>query len=527
MRRIGRRKLLLRLIYLSLSIAILWQGGRVVLHLRTPREVEYNTYHTVHVGGHVDRPGRYRVPEGTTQFQILKTAGVRPTSDITSFNLSQQVVSDQNMDVGERQEPVSLKVSPHRARLEFYFGGVDIVSEDGRSRPDREGILIEQGDRVLTEASSQAEISLGAYSRIDIDDFSEIVFDEIGVEEEDKTVSTIFHRSGICWYKMVYTSKDERYYVLTSTANIAVAGSGADFVVDVQTDAVRIHNTDGLLLVERPDGEEAVNLIAGQTALVYNDGRPIQVRTLAADVSPNERFSQLVKEKTTYMMRFMPLNFLFCGPANTYYLISAQFDKGVTHVIRLPATTSVQQFAQGFHSLDEAFLYGGVVFVVTLVEQLMSTRVTKYCIFGKDDVIRTASSIGGIGVNVDSKAASYLGVARGRQRLSGQKLIKFMSPKVSGSQDSRERQFVAMKSLFTALRSKNIVLTALLADQIIANIETNFTSQDVMDHYNKFMSRSNWDLEFHVLPTREINIEGKAYHDPKLEQAREILVGSE
>jgi hypothetical protein len=64
----------------------------------------------------------------------------------------------------------------------------------------------------------------------------------------------------------------------------------------------------------------------------------------------------------------MPLNFLFCGIPGIYYLFSIQFETGTTHVINIPASTSVEQFAQGFSSLNEAFLYGGAVFVATLVD---------------------------------------------------------------------------------------------------------------------------------------------------------------
>jgi hypothetical protein len=331
----------------------------------------------VNIQGNVLHPGKYRIPSGMTHFEILKVAGIRPTSDISSFDLAQQVSGDKQLDVGTMPNAVSIKKQPDNVRLEFSLGQISIIGRDGKSRPVEEGQAIAAGDRVLSEEKSQAELSVNAYSRMDVDEYSECVFDKINEEEKNKKLVAVFQKSGTCWYKITYGAKTELFRTTTPLVNISVAGTGADFMVVVRQDEIDIHDMDGLLLVERTTGSEAINMISGQSAVIFSDNRPFQVSQLASEVNPADRFSSLTKQKTDFVLRNMPLNFLFCAVPSVYYFISVHFETGKVHAVNIPGSVSVEEFVQGCSTLDQAFLYGGAVFVGTLIEQIMDARIPK------------------------------------------------------------------------------------------------------------------------------------------------------
>ncbi len=506
-------------IYLSLTGGIIWQGCHLIHDLQNRPMTPVKSI-IVNIQGNVKKPGRYKIPYGTTHFEILQVAGVTTTSDLTPFNLTAQIETDQEVNVGTLESPAGVKAN---ARLEFYFGEITIISPEGRDRVPREGMSIDEGDRILTEEKSQAELSVNTYSRIDMDDFSEITFDKIGLDAEGRNVIELYQKTGLCWYKIAYTEKDEQLKTLTPLADITVSGKGADYTVDVKYSETVINVLDGLLLVERPDGSDAINLITGQSVTIYRDGRPFVVTKLSGETNLTERFTQLIKTKTDIIMKHMPFNFLFFSAPAVYILVSVQFEKSTVYIVQLPAETSVSYYVQGFNTLQEAFLYGGPVFASTLVERIMNTRISKYATFDKNDIIRTAASIGGLKVAIDDKASAVLGLKKGPHLLKGQKIIQFLKPSVSGQEDSQKRQVEILKSIFEQLRSKNLIITSLLADQVLTNIESNITATEIMKHYNNFTSRKNWKFRNYSLPIRTTKKENKIIYEPILEESRKIL----
>lgn len=515
----SRHRLARRVVYVVLLSAIAWQAVRVARKLGTAPFVPQRSV-TVNVTGDVARPGTYRVPEGTTRFEILNVAGVRTTSDLSALNLAGQVGNRENLDVGRLDSPVGVKAS---VRLEFFFGKLTIVAPDGMQRPVQEGVTLNQGDRVLTDEESQAELSLNQYSRVDMDAFTELTFDRIGVDDEGRAVIDAFQKSGTCWYRIAYAGKSELFRVFTPLVNMTVGGQGADFTVEAQYSQVTINCTDGLLLVQRPDGSEEINLIAGQSVTVHSDGRPFEVGRFAPEMSLTERFSQLTRQRTEAVMRHMPFNFLFCGIPNVFYLVSVQFDRNTAHVVRLPEELSVRDYVQGFSTIQESFLYGGAVFTSTLVERIMNTRVPKYAVFQKEDVVRAVAAIGGVTVDVDDAAARALGIPRGRYALRGQQIVDFLKPSLSGSAAAARRQIAVMRALFEGLRTKNIVVTALMAEQVLSGVETNVQVAEAMRHYRNFTSRANWEFRTHRLPGRSIKMEAKTLFEADIEECRKLL----
>ena len=518
----SRKQIATYAVYGVLCLVLVWQTIHYILPLFYGSSA-FTGYCRVWVSGNVLRPGEYRVPEGTTHFEILKVAGLRLTSDISPFNLTQQIADNQQLQVGTMPNPVTLKPEPNKIRLEFFIGDPSITGFDGKKKPPFTGLEIKTKDRILTEEKAQAEFSAGTFSRIDMDNFSELTFEKIAEIENDKTVTSLAQKSGTCWYKIVYTAKTEAFKIYTPFVNVTVAGTGADFTIAVKPDEISVNNMDGLLLMERVSQNEAINLISGQTATVFNDNRPFQVTPLAMETSPADRFSFMTKQKTTHMMHHMPVNFVFCGAPAIFWFGSVQFENGTVHVVNLPAETSVEEFVQGCSRLDQAFLYKGGVFVSTVIEQIMDTPIPKYIVLEKEDLIRIAGSLGGVTVDVDEKAAAAMKLKKGPQKLSNQQLAFFLKPSLSGIDDFKRRQQVVMKALFDGLSSKNIVITALLAQQLISNIQTNFTATEIIDDYNKFVAVHNWTFKQHELPVKRTVRNGRAIADPDLDEARAIL----
>lgn len=510
------------LIYCAMGVFIAWQAANFLRGTKNSLSSSSNDYR-IEIEGNVVRPGAYRVGREVTQFEILKVAGIRPTSDISMFDLTRQVSGNQQIDVGTLPNPVAIKNQSATVRMEFSMGEINIVAGDGRSRTVEEGLDINAGDRILTQEKAQAELSVNTYSRVDIDEFSELVLDKINADEKGKKMVSTFQKSGTCWNKIVYTAKSELFKAVTPFVNITVAGTGADFMVVVKQDEIDIHDMDGLLLVERTTGAEAINMISGQSAVIFSDNRPFQVTQLASEANPTDRFSLLTKEKSNFVIRHMPLNFVFCAVPGVFIFFSIRFEAGKVHMVHIPGGTSVEEFVQGCSTLDHAFLYGGGVFVSTLIEQIMDARIPKYCVFDKEKVIRVVGAIGGLKVDVDEKAAAVMKVPKGPQNLTATQVVLFLKPNISGSEDFEARQTRVIKMLFQGLQSKNIVVTALLAQQLISNLETNFTSGEIMDHYAKFASGRNWVTKEYALPVKKVTQNGRIRIDPLLEECKTLL----
>lgn len=516
-----------RLIYAVLIAAIAWQGLHLFRSTSTDNQLSSKQTIDVYIDGNVRRPGKYRVSWGTTGFEILKVAGVRSTSDLSSVNLTGPIDSTGAITVGTLASPAQIKEDQIGARLEFFFGEISVTGSDGRSIPQHEGLAISPSDRIQTEASSQAELSIGAYSRIDMDNFAELVFDKIGLPENDRTVTELYQKSGACWYKIVYTKNSELFKINAQPVLISAGGSGADFLIEVTPDKTQINLMDGLLLVERSGSSEAINMISGQSVTIFSDERPFQVTKLAPDISVNEKFVQLSREKVNYLSRQMPLNLLFCGTPTTFYLINIQYEQNLWNIVRIPPELLIEQFANNINTLDEAFLFGGPVMVATFVERVLDARIPKYIVFEKTDIIRLAGAMGGVQVPIDANAAAYLKLSQGKQKLTDQNLIKYLSPTISGYDDSWRRQSDLFRALYDGLSNRSFVPTLLLSDQIIASTETNFSATELMDHYSKFKDKTNWRYQERTLPVTIVKRGNKTCFEPQLEKCKELLTTNE
>lgn len=509
--------------YALLLAGIGWQAYRIAGHLGKPVAIEHKDHHIVYVSGNVDRPGRYRVPDGTSRFELLRVAGVRPTSDISTLDLMGQLDDDEGVSVGTLSSPAAVAARGNDVRLEFFLGDIAIRSEGGNVRPREPGLVLVQGDRIIADSASQAEISMGPFTRIDIDQRSEIVLDELPRGAADRSYQ-VYQDKGTCWYRVVYATKGERMKVVTPAATATPAGTGADFMVELANNVTRIHALEGQVTVQRPGGEEVINLVGNQTLTVFAN-RPFQVSRTASDISAQRTFAELQKERTDLVVKNAPVNFVFCTLPDNYYFISVRYDESRAVVISIPGETSVETFAQGFNTLGQAFLLGGGPFVQSMVEQLLSTRVERYCALDKNGLLQIVTSLGNITVDVDDRAARFMGLRTGRQPLDADQVFTFLKPRISGLEDTRLREERVLRSLFDAVRGGNVVVTTALAQRALSVMESNFTVPEVVGAYAKFSAKQGWSMSMAHLPGTRQRMGSSTVFTPDPSAARRLLFG--
>jgi LCP family protein required for cell wall assembly len=505
-----------------MSALIIWQAVSLVSQFRQSRSLHLNKLIDVTVQGNVMKPGTYRVPEGTTQYEILKVAGVRTTSDLSNLALNQELSANQNLSVGSRNTPVKMNAF---LRLEFFLAGLAIETPDGMERPVQEGISIEQGDKVSTMTKSQAEISINSLSRIDMDGNTEITVEKISVENGIRTID-IFQRSGMCWYKIAYSGKDEVIRIFTPFAVFTARGKGADLTVTLKKNGAGVDCRDGVVVVERQRTGEKLNLMAGQRVIAYSDERPFDITRAATDAALPSKFSQLNKKKpetVTKQGQGIPTNILICAFPQTFQLINISFENGKMHAVNIPAETYVGDFASGFSTMGESFLYGGIDFTTSIVERMLNIRINKYAVIEKEDISRVAGAMGGVNIIIDQAAAAVLRLSAGSQKLKDDNLVAFLRPGISGDQDAARRQSEILRALFESFRSKSIVMTGLMADQILSTVESNINAGEMLQYYSKFSTQSSWEYINHPLPSKSLRISGKLFNQPLIDECRKLL----
>jgi anionic cell wall polymer biosynthesis LytR-Cps2A-Psr (LCP) family protein len=85
------------------------------------------------------------------------------------------------------------------------------------------------------------------------------------------------------------------------------------------------------------------------------------------------------------------------------------------------------------------------------------------------------------------------------------------------------RQTEVIRAIFDGFRTKGIVMTAIMADQVLSGIETNLTSTELMQDYANFSSRTGWSMKSHTLPVKTLTADGKTYEQPVLDACRALL----
>jgi hypothetical protein len=135
--------------------------------------------------------------------------------------------------------------------------------------------------------------------------------------------------------------------------------------------------------------------------------------------------------------------------------------------------------------------------------------------------------MGGLQVNLDQQAASYLKLSLGKHTLADQSLIDFISPSISGVEGASRRQAELLHVIFNGVINKNIIPTITIAEQIIGSAESNFGATEIMDQYSKFSEKSGWQYKEFELPATIVRRNNRNCYEPQLELCRKLLTSYE
>jgi len=79
-------------------------------------------------------------------------------------------------------------------------------------------------------------------------------------------------------------------------------------------------------------------------------------------------------------------------------------------------------------TFDEAILYGGPSLAASVLERILTIRLTRYAVFTKDNILKTADLLGGVSTSLDDKAAAQMRMSGGAQKLKSADLAKIPFP---------------------------------------------------------------------------------------------------
>jgi hypothetical protein len=130
--------------------------------------------------------------------------------------------------------------------------------------------------------------------------------------------------------------------------------------------------------------------------------------------------------------------------------------------------------------------------------------------------------MGGLNTTIDEKAAAELRLTRGRQKLGSNDILTYLSP-FAGIEESRIRQASLIRNLYEDLSKKAFVPTLLLAEQLLTNTESNFIASDIMDQYNKFITKNGWSFNEHTFPATVIKHDNSVFYEPDLMKCKLLL----
>jgi hypothetical protein len=464
---------------------------------------------TVTITGNVKSPGKHKIPWGSTVFDLLQVVGVQPNSDLNQFALAQELNNGEEIKVGQLDKTVSIEKSNKAGacEIDFYKGSVEIKDSQGNARNPSVGMFLQAGDVLSTLQEARFLLKFKDRSSVVIDEESRFRIEKIAEIEEDKNVTKLILFSGKMWATISPQKEDAEFSI--ETPHLRTIIRGTEFSIEVTSVETTIKLLDGIMFVQSFDGNQGINLIAGQQVIFSGGGRPLRSEELTTYDSDILR--SLQSERNLFHEKNKQLSLLFCGIPNTYiYLKMNPVQKNII-TIHIPNNTWVGDIVEGFQTFDKAFLYGGAKFTSSITERLLHAKIEKYMIYESRDIIDIIDMVNGIDVDVDSRAASNLNISAGKNHLSGTSVAQFMKYTISGTEDAHFRQRKVLNALFDEIKDKNIILSTSIIAQMIARSTGDFSAGEAVDYYSLFNSVKGWGIKTVSLPGRYITRDGVSY----------------
>lgn len=447
----------------------------------------------VKVTGHVKRPGLYQVPRGTTKFALLKMAGVFENSDLRLIQVSETVEKDQDVSVGVgKVVGVKEQSTIGWARVNFFLGAAALLDSAGQKIPAQVNQPIPFKSAVQTGSEGQCEVLLSDASTFTLWPGSQAVVSKVsalgaaGVKETEIVLSK---------GRLECVARPQgggQFVFVTPHARVLIKGT--ELAIRVTPDQSLVRVSSGFVEVRRLAGNAAVNLVGGQFTAVSSDTTtPLAVR-YTTEESPATKDTRKIfeKEKQNFLAKNRTHKILYVGNPNFFLFLNIDPAAKTISLSRLSGEYNIADIVDGFDRLNQAFLFGGAQFTVSICERVFKTKLDNYLVQDVEDVRLTLSKIGNVSVPVDPKAAQYLALGAGLNSLDPDHAVKFMSPAISGLADAALRQNLLLEAIFKQLNDRKLQLSPIFVEAILQGGNSDLDAKEVMEIYKTFSLSTDW-----------------------------------
>lgn len=447
----------------------------------------------VEVLGNVERPGRYRCPKGTTKFSILERAGIRNNSDLRLVQVAETVENNQSLSVGVgKAVGIKEQVTLGWARVNFFLGSFFLFDSLGKKTPVEVNKLVPLQSALQTEADGRGEILLSDASTFTLWPNSRCQINKVlTVNAEGIKETEVAMLAGQGEF-LIRPQGTNRLYILTPQCKVLVKGTELSVLISRDQTTVKVIN--GFVEVQRLKDSTRINLVGGQfTTIGVDTLAPLEVKYLSAEPQQEKDQREIFRrEKQNYLEKNASYKMLYVANPAIFIVLNLDPSAKVISLNRIPGDLNISNIVEGFEKLDQAYLFGGPQFTVSICERLTSVKLNFYLIQTVEDVKLTLGRMGNLPVDVDVAAAKLLGIGSGVQTLTPDQAFQFMGPRISGLKDASERQNKVMEAIFKVVKEKKMRLSPLFAESILQGTKTDLSAKKIMDMYKTFSLSEDW-----------------------------------
>ena len=472
-------------------------GGILLLQKWKARESAAGEI-AIKIEGRVLRPGTYRVPYGTTTFEILQVAGVYDNSDLNGLNVFAQASDGERVSVGTLEKNVALR--PGSASLQqecavnFFVGSASLLS-NGQEKKLERLLPLKEGDRIECREDGIVELRLMDGSLLDIKKQSMLNVKKLyRTDETGGSVVDFQLTAGRLWAFINPQPQNIRFYFSTPQFIAEIKGTEVEIAVDsVQS---RINVIKGTVSLERIGTAEGITLSSGQKATVVRDLESRMETGEITDLEKDKDLETFNSEKSRALSEAEAKRFLYLGLPDYYMLVEINPNTSKVSLIRINPRMPVKDYVEGVNELGKVYLYGGIGLVASVIERISNKRIEKNLIHEPHNVATFIDLLGGVTVNLDESTAHFLNLKRGLNRLDGKLALKYMAPGRDDREESLRRQNEVFISLYKGFTEQRIIYSTLLAGKILADVHTDMDIAYMNSLFDSFKKRNDWNVEF-------------------------------
>ncbi|MFH0920003.1 MAG: LCP family protein [Fibrobacterota bacterium] len=463
---------------------------------------------SVMIEGHVKRPGMYYVPYGTTAFEVLRVAGVMPNSDLNNVDVNATVTDGDKVNVGTLEKNVTMKggSQPYVGApcvVNFVTGKVSVTTLQGTQKAPVRNVPLAEGDRILCAADGMIEIRLGDGTLVDLKKNSELQIQSLYTADSSGMLAVTLHlATGKLW--SFIKSQPPNVSFRFTTPHLIAEIRGTEIEISADKDQSKIGVIKGMVFVGKYNESDRVTLTEGQKATIDAVAdKPVETGSLTdGEKGGDEDLKAFSQQRDKYLAQNAVRRFMFLVLPDFYCVFEMDPFQRKILVYRIPANTPVGDYVEGVNELSKVYLYGGVGLTTSLIERITERPIEHFMILDRPDIISIVDNLGGVFIDVDDRSAAAMGIKAGYQKLDGNMMLKYFSPRRDDREKGIDRQNRAMYAIFDASNKRRLVFNAVLFTKLFMNLETDVTVDYSMESYNTFTAASDWKCDFVFLGSR-------------------------